>query len=145
MYVLRFLRQSDVSILFLLFKFSASLSLKRSVQLLSKLREKYQNRLFSVTVEEKTKVWSDALKVSLPARKTWETLGILVSKPEPPFISYAGPYALLQLDILVTLYQDIFNASHSCDPEPTSRADFLKDILLLLTGIASQNFPFDEV
>lgn len=105
----------------------------------------HQNHISSqFEYEDCTKVWSEALQVSLPELKSWETLGSLVTPVEPPFLSAAKSDALHHLSTLVNVFQDVFNPKHSCDNEPISRDDFAHDIFLLLSGIQSKTFPFVE-
>lgn len=92
--------------------------------------------------EDPTKIWSEALKVHLPDRKSWESLGIIAPKPEPNFLSVGGNRAVENLSVLVSIYQDVLKTQHIRDPVPISRADFARDIIFLLNGVESNNFPF---
>lgn len=67
------------------------------------------------------------------------------TKPEPSFISVSGPEAVEHLSVLVSIYQDVRKTKHHQDLKPTSRAEFTRDILYLLNGVESSNFPFIQV
>ncbi|XP_034234091.1 gamma-tubulin complex component 6 isoform X2 [Thrips palmi] len=92
--------------------------------------------------KDPTEIWSKALNVNLPERKTWESLGIIDTKPEPSFLSAGGPKAVENLSVLVSIYQDVLKTQHIRDPKPTSRADFTRDVFFLLNGLESSIFPF---
>ncbi|KAK3907983.1 Gamma-tubulin complex component 6 [Frankliniella fusca] len=98
-----------------------------------------------IEYEDPTKVWSEALQVSLPALKSWETLGSLVTHVEPPFLSAAKSDGLHYLSTLVNIFQDVSNSQQLNDDCPTSREDFTRDVFLLLSGIQSDTFRFDEI
>ena len=77
---------------------------------------------------------------------TWETLGILESKKEPPFLSESNAAILhiaklKQAGVLSLLSEQVLISIPLITEVPF--IDFLRDVKLLLLGIESKSFSYD--
>nr|CAD7413149.1 unnamed protein product [Timema poppensis] len=95
---------------------------------------------------EEEDIWEQALHAeNLPRLRTWEALGRLNPRPEPPFLSESGPpgvKALLGAETLECMYQN--TAMLPQVVVYVNRGEIIRDLKYLILGIQSHTFPYNQ-
>nr|CAD7393805.1 unnamed protein product [Timema cristinae] len=95
---------------------------------------------------EEEDIWEQALHAkNLPQLRTWEALGQLNPRPEPPFLSESGPpgvKALLGAETLECMYHNT-----AMLPQVVvylNMEELIRDLKYLILGIQSHTFPYNQ-
>jgi hypothetical protein len=89
-------------------------------------------------------VWEMALAADLPMRRTWEAVGRVDPPKEKPFLTESGLDCVQKL-WMVSRRLVLMDMSERIDLRNVSRGQLVRDLKLLLIGVPSQTFQYDQV
>jgi hypothetical protein len=89
-------------------------------------------------------VWEMVLAVDLPVRRTWEAVGCVNPPKEKPFLTESG-LDCVQKFWRVSRRLMLMDMSERMDLRNISRKQLIQDLKLLLIGVPSQTFQYNQV
>lgn len=91
-------------------------------------------------------VWELALAVDLPVRRTWEAVGCLDPPKEKPFFTESGEDCVQKFWTVSRRHMLMNMSSAECmGLRNISRKQLIQDLKLLLIGVPSQTFQYNQV